>query len=250
MTTTGPVVVNTDHAWIQVDDVIVAPRVRRDAVALAVGVGLSEAVCADIAIVATELATNLGRHARNGRVLIRVCRSHDRAGIGLVAIDDGPGITDVEASIRDGHSTRGTLGIGLGAIRRLAGQFDIYSQPGHGTVIAATIWGRAVGGNEWVDGISRPISGDTECGDGYAAREIDGRRQVMLCDGLGHGPLASIAARALEHAFQQAPPIGPKALLDHLHATVRHTRGAVMGIAELVTGSSSLRYAGIGNVAA
>ena len=53
----------------------------------------------------------------------------------LLAIDQGPGMRDVDACMRDGHSTAGTAGCGLGAVLRLSGTFDLFSAPGQGTVV-------------------------------------------------------------------------------------------------------------------
>jgi anti-sigma regulatory factor (Ser/Thr protein kinase) len=239
-----------DRIWLPVGEQAVAPGVRRAAVALGGDLGLSEAHLADLAIVATEIATNLGRHAVDGAVLLRARRGGDRAGVEIVAVDSGPGMADVEEFRADGRSTAGTLGIGMGAITRLASRFDVYSQPGVGTVLAAGVGPETAFTPDWVGGLSRPIAGETACGDGYAAREIDGRRQVLLCDGLGHGELAATAAQALLTRFHTAPALHPRDLLTHLHRSTRHTRGAVAAVAELDSAAGQLTFAGIGNVSA
>ena len=129
-------------------------------------------------------------------MLLRISRDGDTPGIEMVTIDAGPGVPDAGAAMRDGHSTGGTLGIGLGAIRRLADFCDLYSAPGHGTVLVARFWPEPR--QEPVSrcaGLDRPITGETECGDVFAAVGV--RRDVLtgvLCDGLGHGPLAATAA--------------------------------------------------------
>jgi anti-sigma regulatory factor (Ser/Thr protein kinase) len=237
-----------DRLWLAVPEVSAAGAARRAAAALAVEAGLSPDAQADLSIVASELATNLARHALDGALLLRLRRAGDVAGVELVSVDRGPGMADLAESTRDGHSTAGTLGIGLGAIARQAHEFDAYSLPGTGTVLAATVWSHPRVPASWVAGVSRPIEGQAVCGDGYAAREVAGRRQVLLCDGLGHGPLASLAAQAVVAEFAAAPPLGPSALLDHLHRAIRHTRGAVAGVADL--DGDRVRFAGIGNVGA
>src|SRR4029079_434495 len=113
-----------------------------------------------------------------------------------VTIDAGPGVRDVTAALRDGHSTAGTLGIGLGAIQRLADFADLYSRPGHGTSLVARLCASSpVSQPRWA-GLIRPITGETECGDDYGAVEADGAVTAVLCDGLGHGPLAAAAEAA------------------------------------------------------
>ena len=118
-------------------------------------------------------------------------------------------------------------------------------------MLAAAVYaGEAPPPSPWVAGVSRPITGEEECGDGYAARTVDGRRQVMLCDGLGHGPLAAAAARAAVAEFLTGPPGGPKQILDRVHERIQHTRGVVAGVAEFEPGGGQVRFAGVGNVAA
>lgn len=247
---TVPLWLSEDRVFLAVDDPATAGGVRRVAVGLGAEAGLDEHALGNLAIVATEVATNLARHAVGGVVLLRLCRSGDRAGVEIVATDTGPGMADVDFSSGDGRSTAGTLGIGLGAIRRLTTACDIYSRPGAGTVLAASVWAAPAPPLPWFAGVCRPIDGEGVCGDGYAVREVDGRRQVMLCDGLGHGPLAAAAARAIVGAFADAPAGGPRSVLDHLHARARPTRGAVAAVAELDVEAGVVRFAGTGNVAA
>ena len=86
-----------------------------------------------LGLAVTEAASNLHKHATQGSMLLRIARGEGRPGIEMVTIDAGPGFRDPDAALRDGHSTSGTLGIGLGAIRRLADFCDLYSVPGHGS---------------------------------------------------------------------------------------------------------------------
>lgn len=246
---TSPVRMTEDRAWLPATDVTGAGSVRRVAAALAAEAGLSEQAQGDLAIVATELATNLARHADGGMVLLRLVRSEEGNGVEVVGIDRGPGMADLEASIVDGHSTAGSLGIGLGAIRRQASELHAYSHVGKGTVLAATVWSSAPAPTWWA-ALRRPIDGETACGDGYAARLVADRQQVMLCDGLGHGALAGFAADALIAAFLTAPATGPQETLAHLHRKATHTRGAVVGIAELDSARGVVRFAGVGNISA
>ena len=238
-----------DRAWLRVDDQSAVGAVRRVAAGLAAEIGLDENEIGDLAIVATEMATNLVRHADDGVVLIRIVRAGDQAGTEIVAIDRGPGIPDVASASLDGHSTAGTLGIGLGAIARKASTFDIYSQVDVGTVLAAAVFAGEGRPSPWVAGLSRPMPGEEVCGDGYAARTVEGRRQLMLCDGLGHGPLAAVSAQAAIAEFLAAPAGGPAAVLDHIHRRIQHTRGVVGAVAEFEPGGGVLRFAGVGNIA-
>ena len=236
-----------DGVWMPVHDASAAGGVRRAAVSLGEAAGLSTTSLGDLAIVAMEIGTNLARHAIDGSVLVRASRFGESVGVELVAIDRGPGMADAQRWALDGNSTAGTLGIGLGAIVRKSTSFDIYSLPRVGTVLAATVGGAALGTTA---GISRPIAGENVCGDGYGVRTVDGREQLILCDGLGHGPLAALAAQAAVCRFATAAAGGPRDVMADLNEHLRHTRGAVAGVAEVDRDAGTVRFAGIGNVAA
>jgi anti-sigma regulatory factor (Ser/Thr protein kinase) len=242
-----------DGVWLTVQDAGAVGAVRRAAVGLGGDLRLPAQRLADLAIVATEIGSNLYKHTVDGMALVRVVRRGDAAGVEIVAVDKGPGMGNLDALLVDGRSTAGTLGIGLGAIVRLASEYDAYSRPGSGTVVTVDVWGGDTPpevGAYSVRGITRPMGGEEVSGDGYASRLTDrGYVQLMLCDGLGHGPLAASAARAAEHAFRDAPETGPQRVLEHLHRALGHTRGAVVTVVEIEPDREVLRFAGVGNVA-
>jgi Stage II sporulation protein E (SpoIIE) len=180
---------------------------------------------------------------------VRAVRTAEQAGVELVAIDRGPGMADLVASVGDGHSTAGTLGIGLGAIVRQASWYDLHSVPGKGTILAAQVWPADPPDPVWVAGLTRPLTGEPVSGDAFAVRDAEGRRQVMMCDGLGHGGLAAAASHEAVRAFQEAPAVPPAAVLDRLHRRMNHTRGAAVAVAELDADAGLVRYAGLGNIA-
>ncbi|MFI7519123.1 SpoIIE family protein phosphatase [Micromonospora globbae] len=236
--------------WFRLEAGSTGSVVRRAAERLGQQLELGDARTADLAIVAAELSSNLAKHAEDGVLLLRPVRGEREAGVELVAIDAGPGMADLGLSSRDGHSTAGTLGIGLGAIVRQASWFDGYSLPGRGTVLAVQVWPSDANGTPWVGALTRPLSGEAVSGDGYAVRVADGRRQVLVCDGLGHGPLASAASDAAIAAFHAAPAAPPAVVVEYLHRAMSHTRGAAVGVAELDPPAGVLRYAGLGNITA
>ncbi len=234
--------------WFRVEAAPTASAVRRTAERLAVELGMPERPTADLSIVAAEMAGNLAKHADQGVLLLRAVRTAEQAGVELVAVDSGPGMADTAYSVGDGHSTAGTLGIGLGAIVRQASRFDLYSVPGKGTVLAAQVWPSEPPAAPWAAGVTRPLTGEPVSGDAYAVRDAEGRRQVMMCDGLGHGGLAAAAANEAVRAFQEAPPGSPAAVLDLMHRRMSHTRGAAVAVAELDPDAGLVRYAGLGNI--
>jgi anti-sigma regulatory factor (Ser/Thr protein kinase) len=234
--------------WFQVEAAATASSVRRSAERLAIELAMPERRIADLAIVAAEAAGNLVKHADQGMLLIRAVRTPEQAGVEIVAVDSGPGMADVAHAVGDGHSTAGTLGIGLGAIVRQSGWADLHSVPGKGTVMAAQVWPSATPDPAWASGVTRPLTGEPVSGDAFAVRETHGRRQVMMCDGLGHGGPAAAAANEAVRAFADAPATSPAGVVEVLHHKLNHTRGAALAVAELDAGAGVLRYAGLGNI--
>jgi len=235
--------------WFRVEAAGNAATVRRTAERLATELGMPEARVADLAIVATEAASNLVKHADEGMLLVRAVRVPGRAGVEIVALDSGPGMADINRSIGDGHSTAGTLGIGLGAIVRQSSWSDLYSVPGIGTVMAIQVWSGETPPQSWAAGLIRPLTGEPVSGDGFAVREAEGRRQVLVCDGLGHGRLAHAATQEAVRVFMNTAAAPPAAVVEALHRTLSHTRGAALAVAELDPGAGVVRYAGLGNIA-
>ena len=241
------------HLPLPVTDQSQVPAARQQARLHAERLGFSETDAHRVGLVATELASNLAKHATaGGQILLRGIRGVTPA-IELIAIDRGPGIQDVTRSLLDGHSTAGSAGTGLGAIRRLSEEFDIYSQPGKGTVV----WARlhrdreaASAGRFAIGGVSVAMPGETVCGDSWMADVDRGRAVVLVVDGLGHGPHAAEAATAATRAASARGQDGASATLSAMHDATRHTRGAAGMVATLDLGTSVVTVAGVGNVAA
>ncbi|MDB5073261.1 MAG: putative Two-component system regulatory protein [Candidatus Eremiobacteraeota bacterium] len=241
-----------DLEWIAVEDGSAPGRVRRSAMAVARRLGFSEHRVGEVAIAATELATNLHRHAVEGAVLVRVRRDAGEAAVELVVVDGGPGVADLGAVARDGTSSAGTLGIGLGAAMRLSTWFDSHSVLGRGTVMVATFWPAAAPvARPIVAALTREMVGETVCGDACAQRRREGATTLMLADGLGHGELAAIAAREAVRAFIGETDAGakPATTIRRLDGVLRSTRGAAVAIVELDASARTLTFAGVGNVA-
>ena len=226
---------------------------RRAAAQVAERAGLGETERGKVAIVVTELANNLVRHARGGgEILLLATGAPDVVGVEVLSVDRGPGMADVAACMRDGFSTGGTPGTGLGAVRRLADRFEIHSTQPAGTVVLARV--EAAGARdglpkpqfEWAF-ICIPVRGETLCGDTWRVAIAPDRLAVMLADGLGHGPLAADASDAAAAAFDADPFAGPKAVIEAAHARMQGTRGGAMAVLELTGGAA--RYAGVGNIA-
>ena len=240
---------------VAIDDPSQVGEARRAAAGVAASVQLNETDAGKFALLVTEAATNIAKHAGRGEIMLRSIDGRDGRAVELVAIDGGPGIRDLDRALSDGYSTAGTSGAGLGAFSRLATRFDIYSLPGAGTVLAARIEvdrGRLPVTRDVDVGVVRAAKrGETECGDDWGiVVDETGRATLTVADGLGHGGSAAEASRraveiAAEHA---AEPAG--AVVANVHAGLRATRGAALAVAELSSTGSSIRYAGLGNISA
>jgi serine/threonine-protein kinase RsbT len=107
---------------------------------MAVQLGFSSGDQTRIATAISELARNIVTYAQVGEILLQVQRISGRAGLVVTARDEGPGIGDIDAALRDGYSTTSSLGMGLPGTRRLMDEFTIASEVGKGTVVTTTKW--------------------------------------------------------------------------------------------------------------
>jgi serine/threonine-protein kinase RsbT len=113
---------------------------RAQARALAERLGFSRTDATLIATAISEIARNIVVHVGQGEIKLRPVEEESRNGLVVIAHDDGPGIRNVEAALRDGYAGRGGLGLGLPGARRLMDDFDVVSQPGRGTTVTMTKW--------------------------------------------------------------------------------------------------------------
>ncbi|CAL9282869.1 SpoIIE family protein phosphatase [Streptomyces sp. SudanB182_2057] len=221
--------------------------------------GLAPARTAAAELVATELATNLLKHAGGGLMVVNLVEPPDGgtgASVQVYSLDHGPGIADVAAALRDGYSTAdGSLGAGLGSCRRSANAFHLYSRPGRGTVAAARIdpgpGGRgAPPARLPAGGITVSLGQDAQCGDAWGWVRSGQLLTLLLADGLGHGPKAAHASTAAVAELRRAGHLPPADLLRRLHSALRPTRGAAVAVAQVDTDRAELSFAGVGNVSA
>jgi anti-sigma regulatory factor (Ser/Thr protein kinase) len=231
---------------------------RRTAVALASTLGLSEAERSDVAIVVTEAANNVVRHGGGGEIVLQSAARNDPAApLEVLALDRGPGMASLAQCLRDGYSTGGTPGTGLGAIGRLAHYFEAYTHRGKGTALLCRFWARAHRPERpapaATGGVCLPVGEETRCGDAWALAGDGERTRLLVVDGLGHGPDAATAADEAVRLFLEGHARqlgGPAELLDVLHRGMRATRGAAAAIVELLPGQRAARASGVGNISA
>jgi anti-sigma regulatory factor (Ser/Thr protein kinase) len=225
---------------------------RRAAAAQANSLGFDEETVGRVALVVSELAGNLVTHVPGGgELLVRSAQRGDSVSIEVVAIDRGPGLGDHNQALRDGFSTSGTPGTGLGAVGRLSDQFDLHTAPGVGTVIVSRIWRDAQPAEPKVavGAVCATMVGERVPGDALSVVDHNGRTRMLVADGLGHGVDAEAAAAKAVDVFEhnhRTTTIGE--LLDTIDQALRATRGAAVSIAEIDPSAHSLQYVGIGNV--
>lgn len=265
----------TEHQAIAVREMSQTGQARRTAALLAERLGLDSEESGRVGIVVTEAATNLVKHGQGGEIVLGAARD-DARGVEILAMDRGPGIRDLASAMRDGYSTSGSMGSGLGAIRRIASAFDLYSGEG-GTILFARVGGPTdesavahagsttgmapghsrhsgssghAGPSMDIGAVCVACPGETVCGDAWAVAHVGDRTLVLLADGLGHGIDAHEAATLATRIFLEHAGEPPVAAMTRLHEALRPTRGAAAAIVELNRSDRTARIVGIGNISA
>ncbi|BAN25843.1 ATP-binding SpoIIE family protein phosphatase [Caballeronia insecticola] len=239
---------------------------RRAVGELARGLGFNETVAGELAIVVTECGTNLLKHAQRGELLVRPLMEAGvvaslRYGIEMLCIDSGPGIQDLYRCFEDGYTTAGSPGNGMGAIQRLSHELDIWSAPGHGTVLRVVFWkapraadAAAPEPHPAYGVVNLPLETEIVSGDAWSCRVHAGEFTVLVADGLGHGPLANVAAVEAAKAMATHGELALERIMEAANDALRPTRGAAVGIARMPasvsTDGMNVSFAGIGNISA
>jgi anti-sigma regulatory factor (Ser/Thr protein kinase) len=256
---------------LEIKDEAQAGAARRAVHRFAEPLGFSEDQLSELDIVAQEIGTNAARYSSSGGWLHWTTPLGNAPGIELFYWDKGPGINDLERVVRDGVSTSGSLGGGLGAIRRLLDEFEAYSRV-RGTTSRLqrrTTYGTALFGRKWVaappgarpealeaarrhlktiGAWSRPRPGEDVNGDAYCIREHAGQTLFAVVDGLGHGRGAHEASSVALDSLGQWKGEPLDETLHAMHDALRATRGAVVGAVVLDRSREIFHYAGVGNV--
>lgn len=258
------------HSIIAITHASDIAAARRAGQALAGQLGFDDVRTGQLALLISEAATNIIKHAGDGRIYLSATLG-ERSGVDVVAVDSGPGISNMAQALRDGVSSTGTAGTGLGAMRRLADEFDAWAPRDKGAVFFMRLWGgadlsgtspalAARPGMFTFGALSLPIASEDANGDAWAIAADRAGVALLSVDGLGHGDLAAAAAKAALDSMAAAPFRTPAAQLDACHAALRASRGAALAAVQLsypgaggrpdLNGEASLRFAGIGNIAA
>ncbi len=240
-------VVFTEH--VRVTDESSVGEVRRAALMAAQRLDFNETQSGELALLATEASRNVLVHGGGGQVVLTGCRVRNDAAARILAMDKGPGIANLAQAMSDGYSTAGTMGGGLGAMKRMAGMLEVFSGRG-GTIVFVQVGKTAANGALHVAGMAVPYPGERLCGDAWICDCGPERTVLLLVDGLGHGWEASEAAQEAVATFRKRLHSNPGELLGYIHEALRKTRGAVAAIAEIRPREGVLVYAGVGNISA
>src|ERR1043165_8350609 len=242
----------TDLAYT-ITEISQVAETRRAATSLAHRVGLNETECGQLAIIVTEAATNLVKHTRGGCLILRALLDASHEGIELLVVDRGPGMRDPERCLRDGFSTAGSPGTGLGAIRRMSSFFELFTTPNDGCALLSRSWHAAgqPSAEPWrVGAVCIPKPGETVCGDAWAVEQTPDHLAFIMADGLGHGPFAASAAREALRVFRTVVHLDPTTIVQRIHEALRSTRGAALAVGKMALASREIRFVGLGNISA
>ncbi len=245
---------NKTHRQVPVVESSQVAEARRAAIECATEIGLGETATAKAALVTTELATNLVKHGDGGAMLFG--QSNDAEAITIIAFDKGRGIANVPAALRDGYSTAGSAGTGLGAISRASTSFDVYAVEDGGTAVLCRLADDVRPSltpsplqRMNVGGICVPKPTEEQSGDSWMSVVTRDTVTIAIIDGLGHGPLAAEASTAAVRVFREHVDESLDQMLQEAHGVLRPTRGAAVGIARIHMGQNRLDFAGVGNIA-
>ncbi|RFZ82702.1 serine/threonine protein kinase [Mucilaginibacter terrenus] len=248
--------VDATHISFDVSDRSYYAILKKAVHALALNAAFPEKRIAELDIIVAEITSNLHKYADGGEILLAHFAEQGKEFIELICIDNGPGINDVNRVMADGYSTTNTMGHGLGSIKRLSDEFDIYSQKGWGTILYSRVYKTAPPAKNRIKNtlllspivVSKP--GETTSGDGFSIKITEQYIKLMLADGLGHGPEANFAVNEAAKAFKVCPLHSPTEIIRYLHSSVRKTRGMVATIVVVDITTRKLSIAGVGNISA
>lgn len=242
---------------IRIDEQSQTADARRVARVMAQNLGFVETLTEQVAIVTTEVCTNLLRHAGGGEVLLQPVDGDQTgaAALELLALDKGPGIGNLDQALRDGYSTGGTPGHGLGAIVRLASTSDFYSEAARGAAVLAR-WSAGPKTPAWrlpplqLGALNLAKPGQEVCGDAWGVEQTPDYSVIMVADGLGHGLDARTAAAEAVRILHSAPGLSPGEIVERAHLALRSTRGAALAVARIDRYRERVTFSGIGNISA
>lgn len=224
---------------------------RSAAQGMARGLEFDPTRCGRVAIAVSEAVSNMLKHAGGGTLAARSLVDGGVVGMEVLAIDSGPGMESVADSARDGVSSTGTAGGGLGAMRRQSDEFEVYSRPAGGTIVRMMFWaGTHVATDHAyeIGAVCIPKPGEDVCGDAWGVELGASGATFLVADGLGHGPDARRASAGAVEVLREFPHQSAVRILDAAHQRLRPTRGAAVAVLRHDAASGEIDFAGVGNI--
>lgn len=244
--------VNRHYKNFRADDRSFFSLIKKEIHQQAASAGFDEIRVGKIDIIIAEITSNLSKYAKGGQLIAGM--GHDTVGeyFDLIGVDEGPGIPDLSRVVSDGYSSTGSLGHGLGSIKRLSDQFDIYSMRDWGTIVLSRVYKndltRVRKKKIDCEGLNVPKSGETVSGDGFFISDNSETWRILIADGLGHGEGAHLAVEMAGEAFAQCRENSPTEIIRHIHERIRKSRGIVGVVIVFDKKSSRWTIAGVGNI--
>jgi anti-sigma regulatory factor (Ser/Thr protein kinase) len=237
--------------FTEVSDASQVAEARRKVGGLAIRVGLPQARIDEVAIVVTELGTNLLKHGGGGHIHASRCDDAEGIGLEVLALDRGGGMANPGRCLEDGYSTAGSPGNGLGAISRLSDSLQIYTRSGQGCVAMCRFMTTHLPARRGMLGATlAPYPGEQVCGDNWSWSDTAHGATIMLADGSGHGIEAARAAELASRTFIQNAEASCEELVGTIHRALTPTRGAALAVARIDRAAHVVRFVGLGNISA
>jgi len=246
--------VDATHISFNASDRSYYAILKKEIHAIAVKAGFNTTRIGELDIIVAEMTSNLHKYATGGEILIGYFDRPGEEYVELLSIDNGPGITDLNKVMTDGYSSGSTLGHGLGSIKRLSDEFDIYSVKNWGTVVLSRVYksSPAVKSRAKLRIEIRPLVvmkvGEETSGDGHYYKVTDNYVKLLVADGLGHGVEANIAVNEAVNSFKLCPYNSAVDILRYIHRDIRKTRGIVATVVIYDLKAKMLKIAGVGNI--
>ncbi|MGA7521268.1 MAG: SpoIIE family protein phosphatase [Acidobacteriaceae bacterium] len=235
--------------WVPIIDQSSVGEARRRSQLIAQRLGFDETRSGELTLLATESSRNVLVHGGGGQLVISAMQSEGCRVARILAMDQGGGIANIAQAMTDGYSTAGTMGEGMGAMKRMATALEVFTGR-HGTIVLLEVGEAPKPHPLHIAGLAVPYPGERFCGDAWAFHDTPERMMVLLVDGLGHGRDAAEAAGEAIATFRKRQELAPAEILGYLHDALKKTRGAVAAVAEIRPGKGTLTYAGVGNISA
>ena len=254
---------------LQIDNESDVGVCRRKAVSLASQMGFDEVKTGEVAIMVTELVTNVIKHG-GGKGQVVICQYSDtqnHKAIEVWCCDSGKGIGDFQKFSKDGFTKKGSLGIGMGTIRRFSDEMEI--NPPLDMDLRNTILSgyphfkncirtlKYLPNKNWlgtnrkleIGAASRCKPGELLNGDSYIVNHMGPNLCIAaVIDGLGHGSEANLASQLAREQIILKSDLPVNTLMQHVHNALQGTRGSTIGLIRLDTELHKLSFSGIGNI--